>query len=453
VKNRNNNYSISSGVDSVSLYWAKASSSLTYPDSWKSQGYFINGNGEQVPKNELIGVKSIPSLRPGRDTIVQFEWYPPNPEAYKGIDNMADGNSWHFCLMAIINEQSNSVGATYDPITHPVTSPVPEYFIRNNNNVASTNVYVVDDKPNRMSGMIGGIIAAGNVYDWAHPFCLKFLPESEAVTPVGKAEITVKLGNILYQAWERGGFQAEDAELIEDRTVLIKSPNSNLCNLIFEPHQTGLLDLRFNFLTRKVAADDIGYTYHIIQTDAVTNEVIGGEVYQISTSDRNLFHANAGEDIYAFAGEVVTLSAADIGEPAIYRWYDQAGNLISEEMDVEVDVEVTADNQRTYKLEVIALSDGFKDYDEVMVKIVPGKIEDLFPNPAKDVVTVTCVFNNVSSVYLTISNALGVIYAERDLATSPASVDFNLADDRSGSYIVRLICDGIVVDSKVFVKE
>ena len=90
------------------------------------------------------------------------------------------------------------------------------------------------------------------------------------------------------------------------------------------------------------------------------------------------------------------------------------------------------------------------------VKILPGKIEHIFPNPARNNVTITCVFNYATvaaGTYLTISNNLGVIYDSHNITTGYQNIDFNIFHYPAGSYIVRLICNGIVVDSKVFAKE
>jgi len=116
---------------------------------------------------------------------------------------------------------------------------------------------------------------------------------------------------------------------------------------------------------------------------------------------------------------------------------------------------LTADKQQTYKLEVIALSDGYKDYDEVMVKIVPGKIESIFHNPANDMVIVGCVFNNVSDAYLTISNVIGIIHDnyDLDLIAGSQTIIFDIPHYQTGTYVVTLYCDGVAVDSKTFVKQ
>ena len=65
------------------------------------------------------------------------------------------------------------------------------------------------------------------------------------------------------------------------------------------------------------------------------------------------------------------LSTLDIGKPAIYNWYNQHGNLVF----VGKDFEMPATNEQRYRLEVIALSDGYKDYDEVTISYLFTVIE------------------------------------------------------------------------------
>jgi len=264
---------------------------------------------------------------------------------------------------------------------------------------------------------------------------------------------------VLYTIWERSGKQSTGVKELSNNTILLTSPDAKLQNLRFEPSEYATMSVCFNYLTRAVAPTPLS-TLDVTQTDVSTGDIIGGEVYNVYKSNRKkLFYANAGEDIYAFQEEAITLTAKNIGEPAQYRWYDREGNLVGEGMVFTT----VAREEQQYRLEVIALSDGYKDYDEVWVRIVPGKIESILPNPARDRVTVTCVYNNVSEARIVISDQFGKIYAEYPLGTSfigdlpvsrgSQSVDFDVFRYTPGTYIVTLVCDGQVSDNKTFVKE
>jgi hypothetical protein len=305
-------------------------------------------------------------------------------------------------------------------------------------------------------GKISATVVVTNWSDIMRAFCLKFKLNEGSVTLFQEAEITVKLDDALYAAWHSGGGESLDMVEKADNTFLITSANARLCNLIFEPEQWGVLSVRFNFLTREITTQ-VNYELHVMQTDEEDDEIVGGEVYSVIKQDRTPFYANAGDDVYVYQDETITLTAEDIGEEALYRWYNQAGNLISEEMDIDV---IATDEEQKYKLEIIALSDGYKDYDEVWVKSAttnPNRIEAIQPNPATHAITVTCLLDNITGAtgtYLTISNSIGITYDERLLTSvSPQSVDFNVYHYPPGAYTVTLFCNGMPVDTKTFVKH
>jgi hypothetical protein len=70
----------------------------------------------------------VPALDPGASTIVEFEWEPPNPEDYEGVD----ADSTHFCLLSHLGDVST---AQQDLVT----------FVRSSNDIAWKNVTVSCD--------------------------------------------------------------------------------------------------------------------------------------------------------------------------------------------------------------------------------------------------------------------------------------------------------------------
>ena len=97
-----------------------------------------------------------------------------------------------------------------------------------------------------------------------------------------------------------------------------------------------------------------------------------------SKSPSPTFDADAGSDETIDRSQSVTITAAQINEAAVYNWYDREGNLIYTGTDLTVSPEVT----KTYKLEIITDTDGYKDYDQVQVTVNPYRLESLVPNPA-----------------------------------------------------------------------
>jgi hypothetical protein len=417
----------------VHLHWAKAGTSLAWPSFWDGNHYFPNN----VPKGGLIGSPiTVPNLDPGEEAILKFPWVLPNPIDYEAVNS----EPWHFCLLARIE-------STPDPITHTETVDL-NYNVSHNNNIAWRNLSIIDVEPNNA---IGAAISVGNIYPKEeHAFNLSFTAQHDKGDKFifKEAEVSVRLDDIVYTAWKRGGKKSRDVE-VKGNTVFIRGEKARLENLLFKADEVGTLYLQFNFLTKKIT-DTEKYVCHVIQTDAKTEKTVGGETYVVNKYPRNLFYADAGEDVIANKDEIIRLSAVPIGEPAIYNWYDQSGKLVCEHINFDLSVS----NSEKYTLEVIALADGYKDYAEVSVTLNPNKIVSVYPNPVSEQITVAYKINEAENAYLTIANYYYTsIFKNYDLDTSHGEITLNLSDYPAGIYTVTLMCDGKIANSKVFVKQ
>ncbi|WP_395092688.1 S8 family serine peptidase [Vaginella massiliensis] len=420
----------SSGNDLVKVNWAKANTSLSYPEYWNGD-IVING----VHFGGEVGTGVIPPLEPGQEALIEIPWNVPDPEDYQNINE----NPWHFCLLAEIISDD-------DPLTSPYTSN-PNYMVRNNNNLAWRNITVIDISNKKD---IGAAFAVSNPYNYTKTYFLELVKED---TETGKAiyeeaEVAVKMDNVLYAAWERGGKTASQLEDTNDeKKKIVKGNNVIIDNLQLNANELGTIYLSFNFLTKK-ATEKNKYRYHVIQRDASTGEIMGGETFEIKKKPRNLFNANAGSDREIFKNEEVILTAEDIFEAAEYNWYDENGNLIYTGQNLTVSPEIT----KKYKLEVIT-EDGFKDYGEVEVKVNPYKLIGLSPNPANSQIQVNYDIENSTSAYIMITGVTNGVSNNYVLNTNSTQTTISLNNYQSGHYIVTLVCDGQIVDSKNLIKN
>lgn len=371
----------SNGDETLVINWAKANTALAWPQNW--DGSLTNSGG--YPLGGELTEFSIPVIELGDEAIIKIPWVVPNPDDYS--DNP---NPWHFCLLSTIN-------ATDDPLTSPTTSN-PNIMVRNNNNLAWKNLSIVDLETEGTT--TGAMVMIANPSNTAKTYFLELLKESNETGKAiyDEAEVSLKMDDILFTAWERGGKQAELLDdKVDEKDKLIKGNNVILDNIMFEPNERGLLTLDFNFLTKEIT-DKSNYIYHVIQKDAETGEVIGGETFIIRKKPRPLFIADAGTDKEIDKDESITISAEQIDEFAIYNWYDSDGNLIYTGKDLTVSPDVT----KKYKLEIIADADGYKDFDEIEVIVNPYSLETLVPNPASNQVTISYKAQDASSAYLMI---------------------------------------------------
>ena len=436
VRVTNNSCETSSGNDNLKLYWAKANTSLNWPDYWDGS-ITING----ISMGGQVGTLNIPVLEPGQSKIIEFEWDDmPNPDDYIGINP----NPWHFCLLARIDTPN-------DPMTFPEVAAITQNVTKNNN-IAWKNVTVVDIFPNAPS-QIGGVVAVGNPYGTVKAFNLQFIKDTNETGPAiyEEAEVSVELDGVLYDAWVRGGMQGQNfapSSGPPSKKRIAVGNNMVFNNILFDPDEIGTAYVAFNFLTSQVTPKK-DFTYHAILRDAATNEVIGGETYQVHKRPRPAFDADAGSDETIDRSESVTITAAQINEAAVYNWYGPEGNLIYTGTDLTVSPEVT----KTYRLEVITDNDGYKDYDDVEVTVNPYKLESLVPNPATSNVTVNYIADEATSAYLMIVSIVTGISNNYILDVNETSINLSVSSYASGLYSVALVCDGEIVDSKNLAKQ
>jgi hypothetical protein len=417
-------------------YWAKSSTSLRWPNTWDGATF----NGSDTKLGELIGEAQIPELLPEQETIISMPFQVPNPDKYKNIVD----EPWTFGLLAKVDTESEETESTDT-----------EDFIENlmnNDKIALKNVTLVDVTSNNPEEQtIGGVIAVGNSFNSPKSFYLELIKEDlETGKPIyDEAEVSLKLDEILYQAWVRGGKTAERIDnTLDEKVKLIKDNNVFLRDLELNPFETGTLYLKFNFLTKEIT-DKARYVYHIIQRETSTGRIIGGQTYVIKKEQKPLFVADAGGTKYVDKNEPITITAEQINDAAAYNWYDENGTLIASSREINIATEIA----QKFKLEVIR-TDGFKDYTEVEVKLNPNALYAISPNPASDIATVSYKINEASSAYLMVIGSYGTTGDSNNYIVdiNASEVNINLSNYPNGFYTVALICDGQIVDAKILYK-
>ncbi len=426
----------STSQEKLHLYWANANTDLEWPTPWDGQQ---TNNNNAITGNE-IGVIDIPILQPGEQRILKMPWHIPNVDDY----DQSPAGTWHFCLLA-------RIASPNDQMTFTETTDLPAN-VANNNNIAWKNVTVIDVDPNLPDNLLSGSVVIGNWSNSSHLYFLELVKDnSESGNPIFKeAEVKLKMSPKLYEAWKRGGKIAKELESTnDDRKKIVKGNNVLLKYLAFDPKEFGVLTLTFNFLTKKITAKD-RYKYHLIQRDAQTGKIIGGETFIIRKKPRPIFIADA-QNQEVDKGDLVTLSAENIGEAAIYNWYDMDGNLVYQGKDMEV----SADMAKKFKLEVIATADGFKDYKNVEIKLKPNRIVNLTPNPVANNLKVSYKINKGSSAYLILINVSGnnEVVGNYVIDVSQDNINIDMSHYPAGVYSVALVTDGQVTDVKELAKN
>ncbi len=422
----------SSGDDILELYWAKANTSLNWPDYWDGS-IVVNGvpmGGQIIPAS----IPNIPVLELGQEAIIEIPWMVPNPDDYIGINE----NPWHFCLLA-------RIVSTDDPISYTEVASIAQN-VKKNNNLGWKNTTIVNLIPDMISNK-GGVVGVSNPFNESKTFKLEFFAEpNESGKPIyEEAEVGVVMDSLLRAAWIAGGGQGSNYVFptASNPRFVASGDNMVLDNITLPAGAYTTMEVNFNFLISELTPKR-KFTYHVVLKDSSTDSIIGGETYVIHKQPRPSFDAMAGNNETIDKNQSVTLYADPINENAVYNWYDPDGNLIYTGLDPTVSPMITT----TYKLEVITETDGFKDYDEVTVNVNPYQIQSMIPNPANSQLTITYDVAGVNSAYVMLVNQTTSNSDNYILDSEETSVTIDVSNYPIGLYSVVLVVNGEIQSSK-----
>ena len=436
VRIKNRSCIASSGNERLKLYWAKASTSLGFPNPWFG-GVVLSPNGASM--GDSIETVLIPIIPGGGEVIVTVPWVVPNPANYS-----SGGDQWHFCILARIISSE-------DVITYSETTDL-NANVRNNNNVAWKNITVVDVLPNDIYKP-GGIVGIGNPNSYPQNYYLEIkVQDLETGKPIyQEAEVRLVMDSVLYDVWSRGGQVSQMTKsTIEQRERIMLGNNVKIQNLMFGANEHGKMQLIFNFLTKELTEKN-NFSIEIIQRETFSNKLIGGETFIVNKNQRTQFNADAPQ-LEVNLNEPITISATDINEPAIYNWYDAQGALICQGKDLQI-ANAVAEN---FKLEVIATTDGFKDYKEVDVVLKPCILDYIAPNPViGNILNIHYNLNNANSAYLMVIglNSLDELSNNYILDMNSNQTSIDLTSYATGYYTIALVANGEITDAKIFIRN
>jgi hypothetical protein len=182
VRNRGCTGGIATGT--VHLYWASASTNLTWPGSW--DGTKTLGS---APLGNSIGTAPV-AIGPNDSQLVKLPWMPPDPSLYPpGVAQS------HFCLLAYVGDPP------------PPSSDMPA-LVRGSRHIAQKNISIIGDQE-----PYDGYLAIGGTSDASiHQllFTVPTNPPGTAGSIFDWATVTVDLGPVLYQLWKQNGAQGDN---------------------------------------------------------------------------------------------------------------------------------------------------------------------------------------------------------------------------------------------------
>jgi len=420
----NNRGVVSSGNDSVELYIKKAGlGNCLWPSGWTK-----------------IGATKIPLIKSDSSVVVRIDAEFPIYEVFP----------WNMFRSGMNYSLLTRIFSSSDTMTYVETESTLQNVQRNNNlsykNVTTSNLIFMDDI---VTDIV--VVAMDNPADELFNTTLTFSsPINEIGKPLFKeAEIRLIFPQNLIEAWGEE-YYLHGVKKVNDTTFFVTSDKAKFENIVIPADYESYMLVQINFLTQEYSEKD-RYEYIIEQYNAKGEYQNGLMMIVDKTLRSKLFFAEGGEDVIVKENTTITLSAEDIGEDAVYNWYNASGTLVSSGQNISV----TSSTTEKYTLEIIAKADGYKDYDSVYVIRTLGNIVGISPNPTSGHTVVTYnLASSVSAANIVLTNSSGLQVYSSAIDISATTHTLNLQTLVAGQYSVRLLsANGEVLDSKTLIVQ
>ena len=214
------NAGVESGSATLKLYWANASSGLSWPAPWDGSVTVPATMGGS------IGSKTTGMIPANGEAIVQFDWYPPDPALYSSFGP----NQYHFCLLARIETSSMApYGMTFAETANLNAN------VRNNNDIVWKNITVKDDVAGD-AGLSGMLIANYSIREELTRITFT-IPETDEKMPLFRyGELKIILSDKLYEKWVEGGAKSEGVK-VSDKEFVVTMPDAWIGDINLGPKE------------------------------------------------------------------------------------------------------------------------------------------------------------------------------------------------------------------------
>jgi hypothetical protein len=260
----------------LKLYWAKASSSLSWPAPWDGS--------VAVPAlmGGLIGSQAV-TVAGGAQEILSFPWTPPDPSDYSSFG----ADKAHFCLLARIE---TAAAAPYG-MTTPETGNLSAN-VRNNNNIVWKNITIADTDGD---GARYGDFVVGNFTRKKRVFDLVFeTPRSRGATLFDWGHILVEFRGKALAKITECETKGKGIQRLADGRLMINRSGAQLLHLTIDPLEFGTLHVQFVPAGRKPSGSHV-FELDVTEIDPEGKRT-GGQRFLLKTTagmkrprwDRNL---------------------------------------------------------------------------------------------------------------------------------------------------------------------
>ncbi len=437
------------------MYWTRGRSGEFWDGHWLDPVHrplnVINGcpGGGEITVLPGPGAVSnpltIPALAPGASVILTKSWKPQNPTCYpSGTPGMFNGAGEPMvCYLGrIVSADDPMFDEQYGPIAPNV---------RNNNNIATRNSYLVDMNPNNLVGHGGHILLN---FDEFIPdfFGVRFRPIGPFPYPFAEVgQIRLQLSPDLWADWAAGGMQGEGIEVLNEGQISVNGEGGvTLYNVMYQPDRNYVIEPVFEANNWTYFPDEATtFTYQIDHFSDLEPDGNSAGVFEVRvSSDCRIDMQN--QYLIAEPGQCVTIGAA-INCPSCEFSWEPADGLSNPygaftdaclEQTTNYVLRISNPDTGCEIVEEVTVYVGAEQRDENGQLLVGAGKVTMDPNPLKSSTVITFEMATEARASINIYNVSGELVA-RPLVNElrPAGIHqltFDAAQLASGVYFCEV---------------
>lgn len=255
------------------VYWAKASTGLSWSSQWVNYVTTYAGCTASLYGDEITPSTNI-TVPAQSEQIFEIPWQPNNPDDYNCFVD-----PFHFCLLARIE---TSPAAPYG-MTFPEGSSVWSNT-KDNNNIAWKNVIINNVVPGITQPF--GTTIVRNIDKETRFINLNFVSLKDDINQDLNEYKRIRLHfpQGFLKRWAEGGKQGRGIVMVNDSVIELTSANATMQHIFLKHEEAG--DVSISLKTKKELAlsNDEYFKFDIVQYSEKNNIPQGGQSYLIKKS-------------------------------------------------------------------------------------------------------------------------------------------------------------------------
>lgn len=415
------------GMD-VKTFWSKSSAVIT-EKVWK--GLILT---EDISGGHFCTVPVDGNLAAGDVQIIELE------SSFSGsqLSALQESNSG-ICILAYLKRNDDPTSFIVDE------NDVAEVW--NTDKLGQSNVTCKELKDDRFIALKDSLlVGCSNLSPLVKTWHVDVRILNYIDSIQSKANVALRLSPNLMEAWNNGDQQCINIKDV-DRTncaFQVESDSASLGCIKLQPYQQGKIGIKCNFFAENDITEKKTFDVNVAVRDDATGKILGGETFRITQYPRPAINPQI-ESVRN--NGMTTLTATNVSENVIYKWYDAQGTLVGEGETFAVPAGMSA---TSYKVKAEALSDGAISYSAFVqaesssinsVQSTTGAVNVILEGPANGGTT------------LRLASATGnVPVAEYSVEAGSTVCNIPAGNLPSGVYQVTMVENGVVTGIKKFTK-